>query len=184
MDTSESTSRAKSTKEKVALSYELIRKAGKWTISSIINNPIILIFKDKYQTLFHLWYTLGIQSNVAVGAQYSSTETHGELTRPILFKALKSVVSQHPALGIVGIKQASEKKDGNHRLWEARLPYINLEDCVEFIEGDGDLSLDLPRLLEQAHNNWTWFQTGDTTKPVSTRFSESLCLCWGFGFRS
>jgi len=135
----------------------------------------LLIFIETYETMFHLWHTLGIQSNILVGARYKNSASGGGLTKSVVFKALESVIADHPALGMVGISRESEKKKGNHRLWEARLKSVDLRDCVIFEEGV-DLETELPRLIEEAHNNYAWFNTGDTTAPVSTWVSVSFSV--------
>lgn len=76
---------------------------------------------------------------------------------------LKILISQHPALSIIGISRPSSKKHGNHRLWEAHLPIINLEDCVEFLEKEWYDDVEMGRIIEDIHN--TWFDTNDKTKP-------------------
>ena len=65
------------------------------------------------------------------------------LTPGRMFRALEAVVKEHPALAIIDASQPSEKKEGNHRLWEARLSAIDLKYCVEFMTDDasGDSGL-------------------------------------------
>ncbi|KAK9372128.1 uncharacterized protein V1513DRAFT_265244 [Lipomyces chichibuensis] len=123
--------------------YEMIRKAG------------------PFETMFNLFHELGIQSNILVSATY--THSKSELTAAVLFEALRVVIDQHPALGILGVDQPSQKKKGNHRLWEARLNAINLTDCVEFVRHDGE-DQGLRRIIEKSHNEW--FDTEDRARPL------------------
>ncbi|KAK9239159.1 alcohol acetyltransferase-domain-containing protein [Lipomyces kononenkoae] len=90
-----------------------------------------------YQSMYYLFHELGIQSNIIVAA------------------------TRHPALGIIGVAQSSQKKKSNHRLWEARLDDIKLEDVVEFVHTE---SKHLRRILESAHNEW--FDTKDRSRPL------------------
>ncbi|KAK9311646.1 alcohol acetyltransferase [Lipomyces starkeyi] len=124
--------------------YELIRKAG------------------PHETMFNLFHELGIQSNVLVAATYTHSDKR-ELTAPALFEALPVVINQHPALGIIGVDQPSQRKKGSHRLWEARLNTVNLRDCVEFVSRDGR-DQGLQRIIEKSHNEW--FDTKDRTRPL------------------
>jgi len=70
-----------------------------------------------------------------VSACYSHAKAD-PLTPAKLSAALLAVIHEHPALWLVGVNRPSEKKEGNHHLWEARLPYLPLEECVEFIDAD------------------------------------------------
>ncbi|KAK9350309.1 alcohol acetyltransferase [Lipomyces doorenjongii] len=123
--------------------YELVRKSG------------------HYETMYNLFHELGIQSNILVSATYSHCRT-SRLTEPTLFKALHIVINHHPALGIIGVRRSSQKKNGNHRLWEARLNTINLKTCVEFVQYDGE-DQGLQRVIEKSHNEW--FSTEDKIRP-------------------
>ncbi|KAK9350504.1 alcohol acetyltransferase [Lipomyces doorenjongii] len=125
-----------------ASQYELVRKGG------------------HYETMYNLFHELGIQSNILVSATYSHRTSL--LTEPTLFKALHIVINHHPALGIIGVSKSSQKKKGNHRLWEARLNTINLKDCVEFVQYDGK-DQGLQEVIEKAHNEW--FTTEEKTRP-------------------
>jgi hypothetical protein len=111
------------------------------------------------ELLTHLFHDLGIQSNVLVCAEY--TRHNQLLTSRKVLKALAKVVNDQPSLSIIGVSQPSEKKVGNHGLWEARLPAIRIQDCVEFTNTQADV--DLVQVFENAHNNW--FDTKDTSKP-------------------
>jgi Alcohol acetyltransferase len=115
-----------------------------------------------YEVMTHLFHDLGIQSNIFVSARYSHTGSE-ILTPAKVSAALASVVHEHTALSIIGITQPSEKKKGNHRLWEARLPSIAFQDCVEFIDDQPDGDEALSNVFENAHNEW--FDAHDTSKP-------------------
>ena len=109
--------------------------------------------------LTHLYHDLGIQSNILVCAEYTK---RGEgLTESRVLEALAKVIIDQPSLSIIGIEQPSETKEGNHRLWEAIIPALRVQDCVDFIRVDGDV--ELARVFEKAHNRW--FDTKDTSKP-------------------
>jgi hypothetical protein len=138
------------------LGYELIRKAGK------CRSPIqaaLILQSGPLELLTQLFHDLGIQSNVLVCAEYFKD---GQLlTKSKVLEALAEVIHDHPALSIIGVSQPSETKEGNHRLWEARLPTLRIQDCVKFLTIQGDV--DLARVFENAHSQW--FDTKDTTKP-------------------
>lgn len=85
------------------------------------------------------------------------------LTTENVYSALREVINEHPALSTIGVSQPSEKKEGNHRLWEVNLSAINLVDCVLFVDDLGDGDAALGGVFESAHNEW--FDTHDTTKP-------------------
>ena len=110
----------------------------------------------------HLFHDLGIQSNILVSARYSHAGSE-ILTPTKVSAALESVVHEHPALSTIGITRPSEKKKGHHRLWEARLPSIAFQDCVEFIDDKPDGDEALANLFENAHNEW--IDAHDTSKP-------------------
>ncbi|KAL2064287.1 hypothetical protein VTL71DRAFT_4781 [Oculimacula yallundae] len=114
------------------------------------------------EVLTSLFHDLGIQSNVRVSCSYSH-ETKTLLPARVL-RALQKVIEEIPALSIIGVSQQSTKKVGNHRTWDAKLPFIRFRDCVEFldVENINDDSV-LARIYEDIHN--TWFDTKDTTKP-------------------
>ncbi|KAE8454329.1 hypothetical protein EG329_005254 [Mollisiaceae sp. DMI_Dod_QoI] len=116
---------------------------------------------DSLEALPHLFHDLGIQSNVLVSAEY--THATGILTPEKVHLALRKVIDQHPALSIIGVTRPSTKKAGHHRLWEAHLPVIHFQDCVEFHDVDFDGDGQLSQTVEDIHN--TWFDTQDKTKP-------------------
>jgi hypothetical protein len=109
--------------------------------------------------LTHLYHDLGIQSNVLVFAEY--TKEGQILTKSKVLEALAVVINDQSALSIIGVSQPSEKKEGKHRLWEARLPALRIQDCVEFLDIQDNPNLS--QVLENAHNQW--FDTKDATKP-------------------
>lgn len=125
--------------------YELIHKAG------------------VYEVVGNLFTSCGAQSNILVSARYASPSSSSSITLSIIYRALACVIDEHPALSIIGVTQPSDKKKGNHRLWEARLRCINLEDCVEFVNAGVESEKQLAVLYERCHN--TWFNTSDKTKP-------------------
>jgi hypothetical protein len=137
-------------------SYELIRKAGKYKSSKKSRSDTAL---GPLELLTHLFHDLGIQSNVLVCAEYNKDSRR--LTPLSVIDALAKVINDHPALSIIGVSQPSEKKERNHRLWEARLPMLRIQDCVKFLNISDDV--DLSQVFEQAHNHW--FDTKDKSKP-------------------
>lgn len=108
-----------------------------------------------------MYHELGIQSNILVSAKYSHT-TLSVLTPVKLLSALETVIKKHPALSTIGVSQPSEKKEGNHRLWEAVLPAVYPENCVEFLNVDLDGDATLRQVFENAHSHW--FDTQNKTK--------------------
>lgn len=109
-----------------------------------------------------LFHDLGIQSNVRVSCEYvHDTKT---LAPRRVFRALEQVLREIPALSIIGVSQPSEKKKGNHRTWEAKLPFIRFRDCVEFVnDSNANNDAAFAKICESVHNRW--FDTGDTSKP-------------------
>jgi len=138
------------------LSCELIRKAGKYKSSKKCSSNTS---SGPLELLTHLFHDLGIQSNVLVCAEYN--KDNQRLTRPKVIEALAKVVNDQPALNIIGVTQPSEKKEGNHRLWEARIPALRIQDCIDFLNIPEDV--DLSQVFEKAHNQW--FDTKDMSKP-------------------
>lgn len=105
--------------------------------------------KGFLERLFHLYHRLGITSNVLVSAQYSS---HGlTLTKPIVTAALHRVVEAHPPLRLAFVRRPSAKK-GQLSLHRAMLHTIDLDSCVEYLDGSG---VDTTT-IERAHNEWLW----------------------------
>lgn len=86
-----------------------------------------------------------------------------KLDLPTLYKALARVIQEHPALSIIGISQPSDKTTGHHRLWEARIPRIDLNDVVKFVDDISDDDLSMAQIFEAQHNQQ--FDTEDFTKP-------------------
>jgi Alcohol acetyltransferase len=110
---------------------------------------------------FYIQHRLGLQSNIIVSALYSSsTLNESGLSKENVISALKTVISNHPELGLVGVLDKSTKK-GHHILHLALLNSINLDTCVEFIDDDG-LSIG-PEFFERVHREWPW--TSDEPKP-------------------
>ena len=119
----------------------------------------------------HLYHDLGIQSNVLVYAEY--TKCGERLTKPRVLEALAKVINDQPALSIIGVIQPSETKEENHRLWEARLPALRVQDCVEFVSVEGDV--DLAHIFENAHNQ---VAIGENPFPILACliiFSQDIC---------
>lgn len=111
--------------------------------------------------LTHTFHELGIQNNILVSVKYHHNSA--TLSRERLFRALARVISDLPSLSIIGVSQPSEKKAGHHRLWEARIPSIDLRGCVRFINGWSDDDHNMARILESEHNQK--FDSQDKTKP-------------------
>ncbi|KUJ19284.1 uncharacterized protein LY89DRAFT_780265 [Mollisia scopiformis] len=133
------------------------------TIAETTNHEGRLIRKaDPLAVLPHLFHELGIQSNLLVSATYIHPTIH--LMPSLVYHSLASVISQHPALSIIGVTRPSTKTPGHHRIWDAHLPIIQLKDCVEFLDLDFDGDGQLAQTLEETHN--FWFSTSDKTKPL------------------
>jgi hypothetical protein len=114
-----------------------------------------------YEILGSLFGNCGVQSNIQVSAKYTHRTQH--LTPVVTYRALARLIDEHPALSLIWVSLPSDTKKGNHRLWEAQLPSINLQDCVEFINEDIDSDGRLAKMFERCHNQW--FNTQDITKP-------------------
>jgi hypothetical protein len=144
---------------RVGEGYKVIRKTGMLQISTM---SYINKHPGPFEVLTHVYHELGIQSNILVSAKYRHTGA-GILTPAKLLSALHKVIREHPALSAIGVSQPSEKKEGNHRLWEAVLPAVYLENCVEFLDVDLDGDATLCQVFENAHSHW--FDTQNKTKP-------------------
>lgn len=112
------------------------------------------------EILDYLNFDLGMQSNVLVSTSY--THSSSLLTTPKVIQALSKVINDHPALASIFVSRPFQKKEGNHELWEARLPGLRAKDCIEFVNDEGEV--DLAKVFESAHNEW--LDTKNTTKPL------------------
>lgn len=138
---------------------EFIRKTGKCRFSTAM---LSLTLEGPYEVMTHLFHDLGIQSNILVSAKYSHTGSK-LLTPAKVSAALEALVHEHPALSIIAITRPSEKKKRNNRLWEARLPSIAMQDCVDFLDNQPEGDEALSNIYEDVHNQW--FDAHETTKP-------------------
>ncbi|KAJ5987160.1 hypothetical protein N7451_011525 [Penicillium sp. IBT 35674x] len=127
-----------------AQSYELIRPAG------------------IYESMFKVHHDLGVFSNTIVCATYERADNM-PLTPGLLYKALRRVISEHPALTTILVDQPSTKKMGSTRTWQARLRHICLEDCVQFMDHVAEKEQFI-RLLQKEHD--TRFNAKDESKPL------------------
>ena len=101
--------------------------------------------------MYYLYHRLGIMNDIIVSARYSSVHADQKLTRASVLAALKQVVEAHSMLSVVAVPRPSAKK-GKHRLHDAMLHRINLEECVEFLDGVEAG----PQFFEKLHNQWNW----------------------------
>lgn len=108
--------------------------------------------------MFYLFHRLGVQSNVVVSARYEG----GELTKPAVLAALRTVALKHSALWHVFVYSPYPKKKGQHILNLATLDTIDLEPLVTIVEDDGHGLT--PEFLEQFHNEWL-YTTNDPDVP-------------------
>lgn len=106
-----------------------------------------------------MYHRLGIQSNVAASARYASINGNERLSRASVVAALKQVVDAHSMLSTVGVQRPSANK-GKHRVHIAMLHQINVEECVEFLEGVEPS----PEFFEKVHNQWDWLED-EPTRP-------------------
>ncbi|QUC23523.1 uncharacterized protein UV8b_07764 [Ustilaginoidea virens] len=104
-----------------------------------------------YERMFYALYRLGVQSNIAVSARYSSQRR--QLSREAVLCALHAVVQAHPSLRAVFVRRPSTRK-GHHDLFKATLNVIRIDDAVEFEYDDGEGVTSA--LLERIHNEWAW----------------------------
>src|ERR1700709_1242888 len=123
---------------------------------------MLLTDQGPYEVLTDLFHDLGVQSNILVSATYAHRGS-GILTPARVSSALLLVIHEHPALWLIGVKQPSQRKEGNNRMWEARLPSIIFKDCVQFVNENNEGDAGILKIFKKAHNQW--FDTGNKSKP-------------------
>ncbi|GJD01293.1 hypothetical protein CH63R_06761 [Colletotrichum higginsianum IMI 349063] len=114
--------------------------------------------------MFYVYHRLGIQSNVLVAARYASAQPDNKqrvvLSDEAVFSALHAVVAKYPELGLVGVVESADEK--RHLLSLASLDAIDLDSCVEFVDGEQQQHQEVDAgFLEKLHNQWFWAD-GDT----------------------
>lgn len=106
--------------------------------------------------MFKVEQDTGSWSNIAFIATYSHGGDASPLSPPVVYEALRSVVEQHPSLGIRSESIPVGRK-GEHRAWLARIPTFDLADTVTFIDGYDDQH-GFEGILESHHNEWLNFR--------------------------
>lgn len=103
---------------------------------------------ERHSTAQH---SLGYHNNIAVSALYVYSSPISSL-KDVVFPALKDVIQEHAILGVVPIGEDTPNP------YFARLPHINLQDVVTFVERkeawdlDADIDRELDENLEREHN--------------------------------
>ncbi|EPS38649.1 hypothetical protein H072_7629 [Dactylellina haptotyla CBS 200.50] len=106
----------------------------------------------------------GSQSSVIVAASYGNRDGSQKLTRDKLIRALAKIVVEQPALGMVVLRQPSEKKDKD-MLWLGRFETLDVSECVNFIDVEGDDPADISRrMLEDLFDDW--FDPSEPSRPL------------------
>jgi hypothetical protein len=100
--------------------------------------------------MFYLFHRLGVQSNILVSARYEG----GDLTKPAILDALRTVALKHSALWHVFVYRPCPKRKGQHIIDLATLNTIDLEPLVTIVEDDGHGLTS--EFLEQFHNEWLY----------------------------
>ena len=118
------------------------------------NLTYTLLFTGSTQRLWYLYHRLGIWSNVIVSAHYSN-KAGISLTKDAIIDALRLVVAAHPALWQVFVQRPSAAK-GHHSLHTAVLHTMDLEKCIECLDGVDSVDRITSDVLEEAHNEWLW----------------------------
>ncbi|KAG9256657.1 alcohol acetyltransferase [Emericellopsis atlantica] len=123
--------------------------------------PKYTIVRDSiiYERIWYLEYRLGIRSNVVVAATYNHPSGQA-LTKPMVLRALKTVIEQQPSMRLVGVPVTKQDKQGKETtgLMMAALNEINVEESVQFKEGQGITE----EMIEKLHNQWDF---GEPDKP-------------------
>ncbi|KAK6343171.1 hypothetical protein TWF718_008544 [Orbilia javanica] len=111
---------------------------------------------------YYMLTLTGSQAPVVVAAGYSTRDSSKTLSREHVIRAIERVVVKQPTLGHVFVRQPSE--EGKDQLWVARLPSLNVEDCVSFIQNNERDPAEASRsMLENIMGQW--FNLLDTSKP-------------------
>lgn len=118
---------------------------------------------DSYDRFFWLYYRLGIQSSITVGATYTSS-AGGALAKTAVVAAVRAVVEAQPRLRYVCIPQRQGEVT---KLQIAVLNEINVEDCIVFVDDDDGAGMD-EKLLERLHN--TWFDEWRADEPTAPQW--------------
>ena len=106
---------------------------------------------------------LGFYKNVGCAATYSNPSLTTSL-ESIIFRALRIVIARHAMLSAIPLQEDKSYPD----VYFARLPSIDLRDCVQFIErtksvGEGERDEEVDRVLQEQHNRI--FKENVGTKP-------------------
>ncbi|QGA20979.1 hypothetical protein EYB26_008689 [Talaromyces marneffei] len=103
---------------------------------------------ERHSTAQH---SLGYHSNIAVSALYVYNSTVPTLQEPV-FSALENVIQEHAILGVIPIGEDTPNP------YFARLPRIDLQDVVTFVERkeawnpNAEIDSELDETLEREHN--------------------------------
>ncbi|KAK6504509.1 hypothetical protein TWF506_002703 [Arthrobotrys conoides] len=116
----------------------------------------------RIDNFFYMLTLTGSQAPIIVAASYTSNDSLKKLSRDRVIRAIERVVAKQPALGQVFVRQPSKR--GKDQLWIARLPSLNAEDCISFIDHDEKDPAEASRwMLENIMGQW--FDLLDTSKP-------------------
>ncbi|KAF2728216.1 hypothetical protein EJ04DRAFT_581496 [Polyplosphaeria fusca] len=136
---------------------------------------------EKYSTSRH---HLKIYNNVACAASYSRPASSTSL-QAIIFEALRAVIKTHPILSAIPLDEDKPET------YFARLPSINLDTCVTFVERKASIpshnesDQELDALIQAQHN--LAFKDSIGTKPFwrlvvlhPTSSTTNFTLIWVF----
>lgn len=97
-------------------------------------------------------HRLGIRSKVVVGATYGHSDGR-KLSKSNVMRAVKDVLEKQPTMRTVAVMVPPEDPEkGAHKLMMAVLHDIDLEQCVQFEDGEGISE----EMVEKFHNEWDW----------------------------
>ncbi|KAK6335710.1 hypothetical protein TWF730_003088 [Orbilia blumenaviensis] len=114
----------------------------------------------RIENYFYMLTLTGSQAPVVVSATYSAHDPSKRLSRNLVIRAIERVVAKQPALGQVFVRQPS--KQGKDHLWIARLPSLDVKDCVSFVDMD-ESEASSRRMLEHIMDQW--FDLLDSSRP-------------------
>ncbi|RVD84793.1 uncharacterized protein DFL_006516 [Arthrobotrys flagrans] len=130
--------------------------------TSLPHGLVLVREATRIDNYFYMLTLTGSQAPIVVAASYAAHDLSKKLSRNHVIRAIERVVAKQPALGQVFVRQPS--KQGKDQLWLARLPSLNVEDCISFINNDeADPAEASRRMLENIMGQW--FNLLDTSKP-------------------
>ncbi|KAF3935038.1 hypothetical protein ABW20_dc0105613 [Dactylellina cionopaga] len=127
-------------------------------------NHVLVRECSNLENYYYLISLSGSQSSIVVAASYAARDPSKKLTKDRAIRALAQIVEKQPALAMVVVRRPSEVR-GKDQLWFARLPNLNIEDCIEFIDIEEKDPVENSRgMLERLFDRW--FDLTNSSKPL------------------